>query len=116
MPSAKNNKGKTITLNLTHEEFEKVSSLAEIRNLNPTAYTRLVALGNRIKPTVIEKSPATSNEDEIQELKNRISELEKENEIFKRLTEHINSDNGYINFNTYKNDEQLRMDIAKYAK
>lgn len=28
--------------------------LAEIRNLNPTSYTWLVTLGNRIKPTVVE--------------------------------------------------------------
>jgi hypothetical protein len=32
---------------------EKVKVLAEDRNLNPTAYTRLVALGNRIKPTAV---------------------------------------------------------------
>ncbi|PTK41019.1 hypothetical protein BUZ69_14125, partial [Staphylococcus saprophyticus] len=60
MPSAKNNKGKTVTINLTHEEYEKLSALAQMRDLNPTAYTRLVALGNRIKPTVIEQSAAPS--------------------------------------------------------
>ena len=54
MPSAYNRKAKVINLNLTLEEYEKIKQLAEIRHLNPTSYTKLTALGNRIKPTVIE--------------------------------------------------------------
>ncbi|PTK40488.1 hypothetical protein BUZ69_14190, partial [Staphylococcus saprophyticus] len=54
MPSQDQKKAKTININLTEEENEKVRALAQIRDLNPTAYTRLAALGNRIKPTDIE--------------------------------------------------------------
>lgn len=58
MASQNHKKAKTISINLTDEEYEKVKQLAEIRDLNPTAYTRLAALGNRIKSTIVEmKSP-----------------------------------------------------------
>lgn len=77
MPDQNHKKAKTININLTESEYEKVKQLAEIRDLNPTAYTRLTALGNRIKPTVI--YPADE----------RISELEKENEALKtKLMDH----------------------------
>ncbi len=45
--------------------------LAEDRNLNPTAYTRLVALGNRIKPTAVYP------------VDERINELEKKMKLLK---------------------------------
>ncbi|WP_440857970.1 plasmid mobilization protein, partial [Staphylococcus shinii] len=47
MTDQNHKKAKTININLTEDEYEKVKQLAEIRNLNPTAYTRLTALGNR---------------------------------------------------------------------
>ncbi|MFQ3845981.1 hypothetical protein AABD44_00780, partial [Staphylococcus shinii] len=68
MPNQNHKKAKTININLTEDEYEKVKQLAEIRDLNPTAYTRLTALGNRIKPTIV--YPADE----------RIDELEKENQ------------------------------------
>ena len=71
MTDQNHKKAKTININLTEDEYEKVKQLAEIRNLNPTAYTRLTALGNRIKPTVV--YPADE----------RIDALEKENEDLK---------------------------------
>ena len=53
MTNKSHRKAKTININLTEEEYKKVKALAEDRDLNPTAYTRLAALGNRIKPTVV---------------------------------------------------------------
>ena len=52
MTNKSHRKAKTININLTEEEYKKVKALAEDMDLNPTAYTRLAALGNRIKPTV----------------------------------------------------------------
>ena len=72
MPNQNHKKAKTININLTEAEYEKVKQLAEIRDLNPTAYTRLTALGNRIKPTVV--YPADE----------RIDALEKENQDLKK--------------------------------
>ncbi|MES3714454.1 hypothetical protein ABC762_13290 [Staphylococcus ureilyticus] len=136
MPDQNHKKAKTININLTEAEYEKVKQLAEIRDLNPTAYTRLTALGNRIKPTVI--YPADE----------RISELEKENEAlktklmdhygqdkvskedfehleeqyyryedyvntFKAFLQYVQSDAEYINLNGYKNDEKLKEEIKE---
>ncbi|MGW7916735.1 plasmid mobilization protein [Staphylococcus xylosus] len=134
MPDQNHKKAKTININLTEAEYEKVKQLAEVRDLNPTAYTRLAALGNRIKPTVI--YPADK----------RISELEKENEdlkmklmdhygqdkvskedfenleeqyyeastymdTFKRFLQYVNNDGEYINLNGYKRDEALKEEV-----
>lgn len=139
MPDQNHKKAKTININLTEDEYEKVKQLAEIRDLNPTAYTRLTALGNRIKPTVVYP------------VDERISELEKENEAlkmklmdhygqdkvykedfeyleeqyyryedyvntFKAFLQYVQSDAEYINLNGYKSDEKLKAEIRDAIK
>ena len=139
MPDQNHKKAKTININLTEDEYEKVKQLAEIRDLNPTAYTRLTALGNRIKPTVV--YPADE----------RIDALEKENEdlkkqlmadygqyevtredfdnleeqyyqysgyvnTFKAFLQYVQNDAEYINLNGYKNDEKLKEEIRDAIK
>ena len=121
MTDRNHKKAKTININLTEDEYEKVKQLAEIRNLNPTAYTRLTALGNRIKPTVV--YPADE----------RIDALEKENEdlenleeqyyqyagyvnTFKDFLQYVQNDAEYINLNGYKNDEKLKEEIRDAIK
>ena len=130
MPDQNHKKAKTININLTEAEYEKVKQLAEVRDLNPTAYTRLTALGNRIKPTVVYPT------DE------RINELEKENQdlmaghgeyevtredfdsleeqyyqyagyvnTFKDFLQYVQNDAEYINLSGYKSDEKLKSDI-----
>lgn len=134
MPNQNHKKAKTININLTEAEYEKVKQLAEMRDLNPTAYTWLTALGNRIKPTVVYLA------DE------RIDELEKENQdlkkqlmaghgkyevtredfdnleeqyyqyagyvnTFKDFLEYVQNDGEYINLNGYKRDEKLKAEI-----
>lgn len=113
MPSQDQKKTKTINVSLTEEEYEKVRALAQIRDLNPTAYTRLAALGNRIKPTVIEipkEQLTTEDTNEVETLKTQIQDNEQYVNVFQRLLKHI-GDNGYIDFNSYKADKELFEDI-----
>ena len=126
MPSQDQKKAKTININLTEEEYEKVRALAQIRDLNPTAYTRLAALGNRIKPTVIEipKEQITIDEhEEIEKMRvenKELKEIVQRNtervEAFNSLVKHVKSQNGYLDLNSYRNDEELMRVMAKYGE
>ena len=136
MVSKNHKKAKTININLTEEEYEKVKVLAEDRNLNPTAYTRLVALGNRIKPTAVypvderinelEKEnealkiqfKVDHNKDEVlkegyENIEEEYSEVAKYMDTFKRFLQYVNDDAEYINLNGYKRDEQLKEEIKE---
>src|SRR5699024_2597140 len=139
MPDQNHKKAKTININLTEAEYEKVKQLAEVRDLNPTAYTRLTALGNRIKPTVV--YPANERidalEKENQALKNQLMsgygqyEMSKEDfehleeqynryesyvNTFKAFLQYVQSDAEYINLNGYKSDEKLKAEIRDAIK
>lgn len=134
MVSKNHKKAKTININLTEEEYEKVKVLAEDRNLNPTAYTRLVALGNRIKPTAVypvderinelEKEnealkmqfKVDHNKDEVlkedyENIEEEYFEVTKYMDTFKRFLQYVNDDAEYINLKGYKRDEQLKEEI-----
>ena len=126
-PCQDQKKAKTININLTEEEYEKVRALDQIRDLNPTAYTRLAALGNRIKPTVIEMSKeqltiedvtqderyqnqkqiADSQAKEVEHLRAQLQQQHAYTDLLNDLLTHINA-NGYINFDTYKEDKALQ--------
>lgn len=127
MPSASNKKAKAIHLNLTQDEYNKIQKLAEIRHLNPTSYTKQVALGNRIKPTVIEypQEQTTIEDDESTNNLYEVNEqLKKDNEALKsdveafrvkanlldELLTHVN-ENAYIDFNGFRDDEELRYKL-----
>ena len=127
MPSAFNKKAKAIHLNLTQDEYNKIQKLAEIRHLNPTSYTKQVALGNRIKPTVIEypQEQTTIEDDESTNSLHEVNEqLKKDNEALKsdveafrvkanlldELLTHVN-ENAYIDFNGFRDDEELRYKL-----
>ncbi|WP_192945545.1 plasmid mobilization protein [Staphylococcus cohnii] len=139
MPDQNHKKAKTININLTEAEYEKVKQLAEIRDLNPTAYTRLTALGNRIKPTVV--YPADERVDALEkenkDLKKQLmtgygqSEVSKEDfenleeqyyqyagyvNTFKDFLKYMQNDAEYINLNGYKNDEKLKEEIRDVIK
>ena len=123
MPSSFNKKAKTINVNLTQDEYDKIQKLAEIRHLNPTSYTKLVALGNRIKPTVIKSEDDTSDLHEIiEQRKNSNSTLKSERDIFKEkanlfdlFLEHVN-ENAFIDFDSFKHDTELRKAIMNLKK
>lgn len=130
MPSAFNKKAKAIHLNLTQDEYNKIQKLAEIRHLNPTSYTKQVALGNRIKPTVIEYPQEQTTLDDYNDLNDSndsneiIEQLKKDNEALKsdveafrvkanlldELLTHVN-ENAYIDFNGFRDDEELRYKL-----
>lgn len=114
MPNQNHKKAKTININLTEEEYEKVKKLAQVRDLNPTAYTRLAALGNRIKPTVIEmpKEERTSEELNLQDQK----ENEYYADMFKRFASYIADDKFYINLHEVQSDKELIHAINYYKK
>ncbi|MDT4035159.1 hypothetical protein RPO35_00030 [Staphylococcus hominis] len=123
MPSSFNKKAKTINVNLTQDEYDKIQKLAEIRHLNPTSYTKLVALGNRIKPTVIKSEDDTNDLHEIiEQLKNSNSTLKSERDTFKEkanlfdlFLEHVN-ENAFIDFDSFKHDTELRQAIVNFKK
>lgn len=127
MPSAFNKKAKTINVNLTQDEYNKIQKLAEIRHLNPTSYTKQVALGNRIKPTVIEYPQEQTTLDDYNDSNDSneiIEQLKKDNEALKsdveafrvkanlldELLTHVN-ENAYIDFNGFRDDEELRYKL-----
>lgn len=127
MPSAFNKKAKAIHLNLTQDEYNKIQKLAEIRHLNPTSYTKQVALGNRIKPTVIEYPQEQTTLDDYNASNDSneiIEQLKKDNEALKsdveafrvkanlldELLTHVN-ENAYIDFNGFRDDEELRYKL-----
>lgn len=127
MPSAFNKKAKAIHLNLTQDEYNKIQKLAEIRHLNPTSYTKQVALGNRIKPTVIEYAQEQTTLDDYNDSNDSneiIEQLKKDNEALKsdveafrvkanlldELLTHVN-ENAYIDFNGFRDDEELRYKL-----
>ena len=139
MPNQNHKKAKTININLTEAEYEKVKQLAEIRDLNPTAYTRLTALGNRIKPTVVYPADERIDalEKENQDLKKQLMagygqyEVTREDfdnleeqyyhyagyvTTFKDFLKYVQNDAEYINLKGYKNDEKLKEEIRDAIK
>ena len=98
MPKKQNSKEKILTIRVSQEQYKKIQDLAYIRSMNTTEYIRQTAVGNRIKPTVIEypKEQTTlddynSNNDtndwhEIIELESKINEYE---ELIQAQSHHI---------------------------
>ncbi|WP_271399677.1 plasmid mobilization protein [Staphylococcus nepalensis] len=119
MPSQNHKKAKTININLTEAEYEKVKNLAEIRNLNPTAYTRLVALGNRIKPTIVEMPSNQMTIDTDEDVEKYQSEAQSNAyyaDMFKRFASYIEDDRFYINLHEVQSDRELIQAIHQVKK
>lgn len=137
MPKKQNSKEKILTIRVSQEQYKKIQDLAYIRSMNTTEYIRQTAVGNRIKPTVIEyPKEQTTLEDyeedsKVSELESKINEYEEliqaqshhieeleqtvkhyqpQVDTFKRILTHIDS-TGYINFGSYKNDWLLLNQI-----
>lgn len=119
MPSQNHKKAKTININLTEAEYEKVKQLAEIRNLNPTAYTRLVALGNRIKPTVVEmpsNQMTIDTDEDVEKYKSEAQSNAYYANMFKRFASYIEDDRFYINLHDVQSDRELIQAIHQVKK
>ncbi|SUM28141.1 Uncharacterised protein [Staphylococcus epidermidis] len=79
MPKKQNSKEKILTIRVSQSQYEKICALADIREMNVTEYIRHTAIGNRIKPTVIEQIKESS---EVSEL------FKKDNEALNRIIRH----------------------------
>ena len=143
MSKTSKRKAKTININLTEKEYEKVKHFAELRNMNPTSYARLVALGNRIKPTVIEYPQEQTTLDDYNDSNDSneiIEQLKKDNEALKSDKHALQQRNdqleddieqfkqendvfhrllehfdstAFMNFHTYRDDELLKNAIKR---
>ena len=123
MPSSFNKKAKTINVNLTQDEYNKIQKLAEIRHLNPTSYTKLVALGNNDTDYIKTESNDTNDLNEmIEQLKSSNNTLKDERDalrekahLFDLFLEHVN-ENAFIDFDSFKHDTELRKAIMNFKK
>ena len=99
MPKKQSSKEKILTVRVSQAQYKKIQDLAYRRSMNVTEYIRQTAVGNRIKPTVIEypKEQTTiddynSNNDTndwyeiIEQLKNDNEKLKSNNQ---ELQQHI---------------------------
>src|SRR5699024_471674 len=129
MTNQSHRKAKTINMNLTEEEYKKVKALAEDRDLNPTANTRIGALGSRIKTTVVyntdEHTEKLKKEKQALEMALETSVPKEDSELleaqcesyktyidtFKKFLQYVQEDAEYINLNGYKRDEQLKAEM-----
>ena len=124
MPKKQNSKEKILTIRVSQSQYEKICALADIREMNVTEYIRHTAIGNRIKPTVIEQIKESSEVSElfkkdnealqhhIHQLEDEIDQLRQENDVFHHLLQHFDS-TAFLNFNTYRDDRPLKNAIKR---
>ena len=131
MPKKQNSKEKILTIRVSQSQYEKICALADIREMNVTEYIRHTAIGNRIKPTVIEQIKESSEVSELfkkdnealksdrnalrqrhDQLEDDIEQYKRENEIFHHLLQHFDS-TAFMNFNTYRDDRPLKNAIKR---
>lgn len=127
----KKSKEKILTIRVSQSQYEKICALADIREMNVTEYIRHTAIGNRIKPTVIEQIKESSEVSElfkkdnealksnnqalqhhIHQLEDEIDQLRQENDVFHHLLQHFDS-TAFMNFNTYRDDRPLKNAIKR---
>ena len=75
MPKKQNSKEKILTIRVSQEQYKKIQDLAYIRSMNTTEYIRQTAVGNRIKPTIIEYPKEQTTLEDYEE-DSKVSELE----------------------------------------
>ena len=124
MPKKQNSKEKILTIRVSQSQYEKICALADIREMNVTEYIRHTAIGNRIKPTIIEQIKESSEVSElfkkdnealqhhIHQLEDEIDQLRQENDVFHHLLQHFDS-TAFLNFNTYRDDRPLKNAIKR---
>src|SRR5699024_11648533 len=92
---------------------KKVKALAEDRDLNPTAYTRLAALGNRIKPTVVyntdEHTEQLKKEKQTLEMALETSVPKEDSELLEAQCESYKT---YIRSEEHTSELQSRFDLV----
>ena len=89
MPKKQNSKEKILTIRVSQEQYKKIQDLDYIRSMNTTEYIRQTAVGNRIKPTVIEYPKEqimmndSNSKNDTNNLYEVIEQLKKDNEALK---------------------------------
>ena len=99
MPKKQSSKEKILTVRVSQAQYKKIQDLAYIRSMNVTEYIRQTAVGNRIKPTVIEYPKEqiimddSHSKNDINDWHKVIEQLKKDNEALKsnnqELQQHI---------------------------
>lgn len=118
------NKDRILTVRVSHTQYEKICALADMQEINVTEYIRRTAIGNRIKPKVIEHRNDSKevndmfqkdNEElqkHIHQLEEEIDQMRQENNIFQHLLQYFDN-TAFLNFNTYRDDRPLRNAIKR---
>ena len=99
MPKKQSSKEKILTVRVSQTQYKKIQDLAYIRSMNVTEYIRQTAVGNRIKPTVIEYPKEqimmndSNSKNDTNNLYEVIEQLKNDNETLKsnnqELQQHI---------------------------
>lgn len=110
-----NQKEKILTLRVSNNQYKKIQQLAQIREMNITEYIRNSAIGNRIKPTVIDIN-GHDKDKQIKNLKRELVEAKKHEETLHQFLKYVQKNGEYINISKYKNDEILKERIRESMK
>ena len=127
MPKKQNSKEKILTIRVSQSQYEKICALADIREMNVTEYIRHTAIGNRIKPTIIEQIKESSEVSElfkkdnealksnnqalqrhIHQLEDEIDQLRQENDVFHHLLQYFDS-TAFLNLSLIHISEPTRQ-------
>ena len=111
MPKKQSSKEKILTVRVSQAQYKKIQDLAYIRSMNVTEYIRQTAVGNRIKPTVIQYPQEQTTMDDF-DSKNDTSDLYKVIKQLKKDNEALKSDRNALR----QRHDQLEDDIEQYKR
>ena len=111
MTKKQSSKEKILTVRVSQEQYKKIQDLAYIRSMNTTEYIRQTAVGNRIKPTVIEYPQEQTTIDDYNS-NNDTNDLYKVIEQLKKDNESLKSDRNALQ----QRNDQLEDDIEQYKR
>ena len=111
MTKKQSSKEKILTVRVSQEQYKKIQDLAYIRSMNTTEYIRQTAVGNRIKPTVIEYPQEQTTIDDYNS-NNDTNDLYKVIEQLKKDNESLKSDRNALQ----QRNDQLEDDIEQFKQ
>ena len=111
MPKKQSSKEKILTVRVSQAQYKKIQDLAYIRSMNTTEYIRQTAVGNRIKPTVIEYPQEQTTIDDYNS-NNDTNDLYKVIEQLKKDNESLKSDRNALQ----QRNDQLEDDIEQFKR
>ena len=111
MPKKQSSKEKILTVRVSQAQYKKIQDLAYIRSMNVTEYIRQTAVGNRIKPTVIEYPKEQITMDDSNS-KNNTNNLYKVIEHLEEDNEALKSDRDALR----QRHDQLEDDIEQFKR